>query len=108
MKLNDILVESIQSIVNLGIPKSLASIFMKKFAKNSFIVAKWFSEYYNKTIIKNWIENFKRTYPKLGVYIDLVDSLESKESYQKAAKFHGLDDDGDGFYDISHHIALKK
>ena len=47
-KLNSLLAESKQSIVNLGFPEVIASILYEKYGKNAFVVSKWYKDYFTE------------------------------------------------------------
>jgi hypothetical protein len=51
-----LLFESKQSIVNLGFPEVVASIFMQKFGKDAFTIATWFKEHISSSYpnAKDW------------------------------------------------------
>ena len=41
---NSILLESKQSIINLGYPRIIVDLLFEKYGKNSFIISKWLKE----------------------------------------------------------------
>lgn len=41
---SNVLLESKQSIINLGYPRSIADIFFERYGKNSFVAAKWMKD----------------------------------------------------------------
>jgi hypothetical protein len=44
--LKSLIFESKQSIVNLGYPEIIASLFYEKFGNKAYQLAKWYKEYY--------------------------------------------------------------
>jgi hypothetical protein len=94
-KLNSLLVESKQSIVNLGFPEVIASILYEKYGKNAFVVSKWYKDYftddYEAMDNKTWWRRANTEYSlkKLGLtdLIMLYDAAKiSFEEYNKIKK----------------------
>lgn len=88
-----LLLESIQSIVNLGFPKIIADLLFQKFQKNSFLIARWYKEYntnYNNKDDPNWW-NAKYS-PAISSQNSIQDLIkmyiasDSKEAYLKLMK----------------------
>jgi hypothetical protein len=90
-----LVLESKQSIINLGYPKILVDLIYEKFRKNSFIVANWFKQYqtgiYKSPVDDQnwWISVFSKSifsskYEK-DVYslIKLYNATNSEENYLK-------------------------
>lgn len=61
-KYSNVLLESKQSIIDLGYPRSIADIFFERYGKNSFVAAKWMKDaLYNNEDNKDWwYSTFKR------------------------------------------------
>lgn len=112
MKLYDIIIESVQSLINLGTPKYLAKIIFKHFGKNAYIVTKWITEFYsyNKQDTKNWFDRFAGYYASgkerdIFIYLSLLDAMDKSEAeYIKVAKRLGFD--GSGYNDTNHKKLL--
>lgn len=94
-KLNSLLIESKQSIVNLGFPEVIASILYEKYGKNAFVVSKWYKDYftadYEAMDNKTWWRRANTEYSlkKLGLtdLIMLYDAAKiSFEEYNKIKK----------------------
>lgn len=94
-KLNSLLIESKQSIVNLGFPEVIASILYEKYGKNAFVVSKWYKDYftadYEAMDNKTWWRRANTSYSlaQLGLtdLIMLYDAAKiSFEEYNKIKK----------------------
>ena len=94
-KLNSLLAESKQSIVNLGFPEVIASILYEKYGKNAFVVSKWYKDYFTEDYEamdnKTWWRRANTEYSlkQLGLtdLIMLYDAAKiSFEEYNKIKK----------------------
>lgn len=94
-KLSSLLNESKQSIINLGFPSVIASILYEKYGKNSFLIAKWYKDYYtagydgmdNKTWWRRTNTSFSSTRLELNDLIMLYEAAKiSFEEYNKTKK----------------------
>lgn len=101
MKLKEIIFgnfifESKQSIMNLGFPEVVASIFYEIFGKKAFLFAKWYEEYKNenRTERKNWWRSahYSSTrYIGINDLLDLYNAAKiSKEEYNKISEKMGF------------------
>lgn len=112
IKLKCLLLESKQSIINLGYPKLIAVLLYEKFGKNAFTIARWYKEYYSHGNIKNdwWKEKFysfgsritlndlvnlyyatndPEAYKKMLIHLDLTsDNTDYNESYLMDQREH--------------------
>lgn len=78
---NNILIESKQSLINLGYPRVIVDLLFDKYNKNSFIVAKWLKDSLdykisNKNDKNWWVWAFRESLTKL----DLVDYVKLYEA----------------------------
>lgn len=103
MLLQDILLESKQSIINLGYPPIIAALLNQKFGKNAFLIATWFKEVLAYRPMKDW---WKESMAQHGIYNHLYDNTllytgatTSKEAYEKACQYVGIDSDVDDMDD---------
>ena len=94
-KLNSLLAESKQSIVNLGFPEVIASILYEKYGSNAFVVSKWYKDYFTEDYEamdnKTWWRRANTEYSlkQLGLtdLIMLYDAAKiSFEEYNKIKK----------------------
>lgn len=82
------LFESKQTLLNVGFPEVIASLFYEIFPKNTILLAKWFREYstYNKENEKDWwrmrFSSFFRSRDTLDLY-GLVKLYEAGKKTQK-------------------------
>lgn len=108
VKIFDILFESKQNLVALGIPEVIASLIYEKFGKNAFLIGRWYRdnnaspEGETKTYPANWWKLAHTTFSSRIDLKGLVDLWEaagiSQEAYQKMREHVGLgreDDDDD-------------
>jgi|15BtaG_2_1085339.scaffolds.fasta_scaffold00005_110 hypothetical protein len=86
---------SAQQIVNLGYPEVIAKVFIERFGKNAFIIAKWMNEYHlwgvNK-IPMDWIRNVGRLRGEglLANLLQMLDAaLKGEDAYDKWSKENG-------------------
>jgi hypothetical protein len=85
------LTEAKQSLVNLGIPEIIASLFQQKFGKNAFIIAKWYKEYESlgRPENKNWWRDALHGFSKPGIvaitdlYLAMKDFVEGRTSFEE-------------------------
>jgi len=87
-------------LVGIGFPEIIASIFIEKFNKKAFLIARWFKEYNRGKDNENWWEyEFKGfSYGKMDIY-GLVKAYEalkrsSFEEYHKIRMDYGLEKRG--------------
>jgi hypothetical protein len=95
--MKNLLLESKQSIVNLGLPEVIASLISEKFGKFAPAIAKWYRDYaiHGKSDLTNW---WLHAYRKnIRGDIDLLDAIKiynaaiiSEEAYAKALEFAGI------------------
>lgn len=105
------LFESIQSIVNLRVPKLLAKLLFNKFGKNAYTVSKWFTEYYsygrnNSDFDRNFGTSYGPNHDTI-ICLKLLNAMDiGEEEYVKVSKQLGFD--GSGFGDTYHERELRK
>lgn len=75
------LIESKQSIVNLGYPKVIAALFYEKFGSKAPVFARWYKEYNTfRGEDPNWWSNISHGFSKINV-IHAVRLYEATEEY---------------------------
>lgn len=100
IKLKDLLLESKQSIINLGYPEIVAKIFYQKLGNKAFLLARWFKEYHSN-IYENgkdwWRISFGggTTNLNLDDYVKLYYATNNSEEYLKIRKHLDLSRDDD-------------
>jgi hypothetical protein len=98
-----LLVESNQSIVNLGIPSVIAGILNEEFKNNAFTVANWFKSYFTVSSgsddrTKNWfryVSNSLRSNDRLNLYdyTQLYESTFDVNDYTQMLKKYEMSTD---------------
>lgn len=95
------IVESKQSIINLGIPEIIAKLFYEKFGNNAFIIARWYYQYYSAGYkgkkdwflqahvkfsesldITNYIQLYNATFKGESEYINVLKSINKYDPEQ--------------------------
>jgi hypothetical protein len=97
MFLRNLLLESKQSIVNLGFPPIIAALMKQKFGSNAYLISKWFKDSVSYRPMDNW---WKEATERVGSwYGDLYGptllytaATTSPQAYEKACKYLGIDD----------------
>lgn len=96
LKLKEILfgylTESVQSLVNIGFPKIIASIFNAKFGKNAHIIGKWYKEYdllgsdrgnkWWKRPVFSMMQSDKEIRQNVEMY-EMLQKVNTKEEFEK-------------------------
>jgi hypothetical protein len=114
--LKKLLLESKQSIVNLGFPEIIAALFYEKFGNKAYQLAKWYKEYYAAGDYykdkKDWFYLvFYTSSNKIGVgdFVKLYNATFKKlEDYKKERRRLDLSIDSDETYDADHFDDLRK
>ncbi len=83
--------EAKQSLVNLGIPELIASLFQEKFGKNAFTIAKWYKDFASlgRPENKNWWRDALHGFEKPGIvgitdlYSAMKDFVEGRTSFDE-------------------------
>jgi len=115
MRDEDVLLESKQNIINLKYPPVLASLFVERFGKNAFIMAKWMKEHSRlpqyidaETKIRPWWSfALDRSAPGDRSPVDFIELYEAlregPEEYDRVAKILELGLTYDEIDDIDSH-----
>lgn len=88
--IHDILLESKQSIANLGYPELIAKLFYKRYGKKAYLLAKWYKDYYiGYTHRDDWFlqAHFTPSKGSLSIWnkIRVYESTVNADSYRKVA-----------------------
>jgi hypothetical protein len=89
IKLKDLLVESKQSIVNLGYPEIIAKLIYEKFGEKSYTISRWFREYTGYANENNWFKlRFFNFSDKLSLYdyVELYNASFDKNLFLQVKK----------------------
>ena len=102
--IKELLVESKQSIINLGYPKIIADLMYQKFGSKSYILAKWMREYhasYNND--KDWFLLSFRQSGKISLYdyVKLYEYSFDKTEYLKYKKQLDMSDEDIDDYELA-------
>ena len=76
-----ILKEAKQSLINLGIPEVIATIFYEKFGKNAYTIARWYKEYTAyRNDYKNWWREVSHGISRTGI-VEMVDLYNAMKDF---------------------------
>lgn len=86
------LFESKQTLLNIGFPEVIASLFYEIFPKNTTLLAKWFREYstYNKENEKDWWRMRFSSFFKSRDTLDLYGLVKLYEAGKKSQKDYNV------------------
>ena len=111
--LENLLMESKQSIVNLRYPEIIARLLYEEFGKNAVLIAKWYRDSrYSRAIPDNWWLNTAGDYRRVPSLYDLTQlygAVDNPEKYNEIAAKIGLSHRIEPGEDVSEHkAALRK
>jgi len=96
IKLKSLILESKQSIINLGYPEIIASLFYEKFGNIAYIIANWYKQYHASQLGKDWfLQAHHRSSGNFGLFdmVGMYYSTDTVEHYSKESERLGLSND---------------